>query len=148
MRLRHRVRTAAPPAVVWEALGDPERWPEFMPTLKRVRGAHGPAQAGQRLLAVSRTPLGLRIPVDVLEAEPGVRLVVRSHTLPGVTEQTTFVLTRTTRGGTDVSVSTVVDGLFALPAVIPVWAALGITARVLALRTDRSAKAVRRAGAA
>lgn len=148
MRLRHRVRTSAPPHVVWEALGDPRRWPEFTPSLRTVRGVHGPATVGQHLLGISRTPLGLRIPLDVVEVEPGSRLVVRSHTLPGVTEQTTFTLTPTTRGGTDITVSTMVEGLFALPAVLPAWVALGVTARVLALRTDRSIRTKRRAGAA
>lgn len=148
MRLGHRARTAAPPEQVWQALGNPTRWPEFMTTLKKVRGVHGPAREGQRLLGISRTPLGMAMPIDVLAAVANERLVLRVHSLPGVTEQTAFVLTRTTRGGTDISVSTEVVGLFALPALPGVWAALGVTARVLALRAARSVQADRSAGAA
>lgn len=148
MRLRHRVRTSASPAQVWELLGDPVRWPEFMPGFRSVRGAHGPAAAGQHLLGISRTPFGLRIPLDVVEAVTGERLVLRTATLPFVNEQTTFVLTRTTRGGTDISVSTVVDGLLALPAAMPVWATVGVSAHLLVARTDRALRTSRRAGAA
>lgn len=148
MRLRHRGRTAAPPERVWQALGDPARWPEFMITLKKVRGVHGPARDDQRLLGISRSPLGIPIPIDVVAAVANERLVLRVHSLPGVTEQTAFVLTPSTRGGTDISVSTEVEGLFALPALPGVWTALEVTTRMLALRAARSVQADRSAGAA
>ena len=36
MRLVQRARTSATPAQVWEVLGQPSRWPEFEPFLRRV----------------------------------------------------------------------------------------------------------------
>lgn len=144
MRLRHRVRTSASPALVWEVLGTPARWPEFDVFLTRVRGVAGRAVAGQHLVGVSRwTALG--IPLDVLEAVPEERLVLRVRTAPAITEELTFVLTPTTKGGTDIAVSIVVEGLLARPAVPVLWLANGLNARVLAARTHRLAKAARRA---
>lgn len=144
MRLRHRVRTSASPALVWSVLGTPARWPEFDVFLTRVRGSAGTAAAGQHLVGVSRgTALG--IPLDVLEAVPEERLVLRVRTAPAITEELTFVLTPTTKGGTDISVSIVVEGLLARPAVPVLWLANGLNARVLAARTHKMARAARRA---
>ena len=146
MRLTHRVRTAASPALVWEVLGTPVRWPEFDVFLTKVRGADGPAAAGQHLVGVSRwTVLG--IPLDVVEVTPEQRLVMRVRTAPAVTEELTFVLTPTTKGGTVITVSLVVEGLLARPAVPLLWLANGLNARVLAARTTRLAKALRRPAA-
>jgi uncharacterized protein YndB with AHSA1/START domain len=144
MRLAHHVRTSAPPALVWEVLGTPGNWPQFDVFLSQVRGTTRPAAVGQHLVGISRwTALG--IPLDVLEVDPEKRLVMRVHTAPGITEELTFVLTPTTRGGTDICVSVVVDGLFARPAVPVLWLANGLNARVLAARTQRMARARRRA---
>ena len=144
MRLSHRVRTSASPALVWSVLGTPARWPEFDVFLTRVRGVAGTATAGQHLVGLSRwTALG--IPLDVLEAVPEERLVLRVRTAPAITEELTFVLTPTTKGGTDISVSIVVEGLLARPAVPVLWLANGLNARVLAARTHKMAKAARRA---
>ena len=146
MRLTHRVRTAASPSLVWEVLGDPARWPEFDVFLTKVRGADGPAAAGQHLVGISRwTVLG--IPLDVVEATPEERLVMRVRTAPAVTEELTFVLTPTTKGGTVITVSLVVEGLLARPAVPLLWLANGLNARVLASRTTRLAKSRRRPAA-
>ena len=144
MRLRHRVRTTASPAQVWQVLGDPVRWPEFDPFLRRVSGAHGPAAAGQHLLGHSRG-LGVPIPVDVLEALPERRLALRVHVLPGVVEEVTHDVTPTLRGGSDLVVSVVVEGLFARVAFGPIWLARGLTSRVLGVRAGGLARAARRA---
>lgn len=146
MRLTHRVRTSASPALVWEVLGNPSRWPEFDVFLTKVRGADGPAIAGQHLVGISRwTTLG--IPLDVVEALPEQRLVMRVRTAPAVTEELTFLLTPTTKGGTVITVALVVEGLLARPAVPLLWLANGINARVLAARTHRLARALRRSAA-
>ena len=146
MRLTHRVRTSASPSLVWQVLGDPARWPEFDVFLTKVRGADGPATAGQHLVGISRwTSLG--IPLDVVEAVPDERLVMRVRTAPAVTEELTFVLTPTTKGGTVITVALVVEGLLARPAVPLLWVANGINARVLATRTTRLARSLRRSAA-
>ena len=146
MRLTHRVRTAASPALVWEVLGNPARWPEFDVFLTKVRGADGPAVAGQHLVGISRwTALG--IPLDVVEVTAEERLVMRVRTAPAVTEELTFLLTPTTKGGTVITVALVVEGLLARPAVPLLWLANGLNARVLASRTTRLARALRRSAA-
>ena len=143
MRLVHRVRTPASPAQVWSVLGTPTSWPLFDVFLSKVKGATRAAEPGQHLVGVSRwTVLG--IPLDVLEVVPEKRLVMRVRTAPGITEELTFVLTPTTRGGTDIRVSIVVDGLFARPAAPVLWLANGLNARVLASRTARLARTARR----
>ena len=144
MRLAHRVHTSASAAQVWEVLGDPERWPQFDLFLRRVRGTRGRAAPGQRLVGVSRVG-SLRIPVDVLEAEPPTRLVLLVHTAPGLREQVTHEVTPAVRGGCDVTVSVVVEGPLARLAAGPLYVASGVTARLLAARTDRLARAARRA---
>jgi len=144
VRLRHRVHTSATPEQVWTVLGDPQRWPEFDLVMHRIRGSSGSAVTGQHLLGIGRAG-GLRIPVDVVEAVPERRLVLRVHALPGVVEQITHEITPAPRGGSDLTVSVVVEGLFARAAVAPLWLAGGLTSRVLANRVDRLARAARRA---
>ena len=143
MRLSHRVRTSASPAEVWAVLGDPQRWPEFDPFLRTVRGAHGPAASGQHLLGLARVA-SLRIPVDVVEAVPDKRLVLLVHTAPGLRETVTHEITPAVRGGSDVVVSVVVEGLWARFGAVPLWLASGLSARVLAASTDRTARETRR----
>jgi uncharacterized protein YndB with AHSA1/START domain len=144
MKLVHRVQTSATPAEVWSMLGTPKHWPQFDVFLSKVRGTDRPAAVGQHLVGVSRwTALG--IPLDVLEVDPENRLVMRVRTAPGITEELTFVLTPTTRGGTAITLSIVVDGLFAGPAAPVLWLANGLNARVLAARTHRISRRERRA---
>lgn len=133
------MHTSASPAEVWAVLGTPKNWPQFDVFLSKVRGTDRAATAGQHLVGISRwTALG--IPLDVLEVDPERRLVVRVRTAPGLTEELTFVLTPTTRGGTAITLSLVVEGLFAGPAAPILWLANGLNARVLAARTHRLAR--------
>ena len=144
MRLAHRVRTLATPAEVWELLGDPRRWSEFEPALRGVRGRPGATKAGQRLIGLSRFA-ALGIPLDVLEATPSRRVVLLVHALPGLREQVTFDVTPAARGGSDVVVTVAVDGPLGWPAAASLLLASGLTARLLARRADRLARAARRA---
>jgi hypothetical protein len=144
MRLAHRVRTAASPAQVWEVLGDPRRWSEFELSLRGVRGRPGRAQTGQRLTGLWRFAT-LGIPIDVLEATPPARLVLLVHPVPGLREQVRFEVAPAARGGSDVTVSVVVDGPLGWPAVAPLFLGNVLTVRLLAVRADRVARAARRA---
>jgi hypothetical protein len=129
--------------MVWSILGTPANWPLFDLFLSKVKGSTRAAEVGLHLVGISRwTVLG--IPLDVLEVDPERRLVMRVRTAPGITEELTFVLTETTKGGTDIRVSIVVDGLFARPAAPLLWLANGLNARVLAARTATMARAARR----
>ena len=143
MRLGHRAQTSAPPAQVWALLGDPRRWPSFNPFVRKVQGSPSRVRSGDTLLAIARVT-GLRIPVDVVEARPEERLELFFHTAPGVSERVVFELTPTTRGGTALRVTVVVEGLFARPAWAPLWMANGLVARVLAAQVEKEARAVRR----
>src|SRR5687768_12789201 len=104
MRLVHRATTRASIDLVWELLADPKRWASYQPLLRRVDGAAGPVSTGDHLLAIARTT-HLRVPVDVVEAVPGERLVVLVHTLPGLRETITHELLPTLQGGTSIAVS-------------------------------------------
>lgn len=140
MRLVHRVRSAAPPAQVWELLGDTAAWSSWDLALRGVRGR---AREGAHLMALLRFP-ALGVPVDVLVAEPERRLVLLVHLAPGLREQVAYELTPSVDGGTDITASVVVDGVLARPAVLPLWLYDGFTVRLLAARTDRSARRARR----
>ena len=144
MRLRQRARTSATPAQVWEVLGDPARWAEFELFLRRVRGGHGRVDPGTTLVGVGHVA-SLGIPIDVLEAAPPSRLVLRVHVAPGVVETVAFDVVPLVQGGSDLRVTVVVDGLFARAAVAPLWLASGLTVRLLAARAERIARAARRA---
>jgi hypothetical protein len=80
----------------------------------------------------------------VVEAVPEKRLVLLVHSAPGVREYVTHELTPAVRGGCDLRVSVVVEGLFAPVAFVPLWLASGLTTRVLGARTDRDARRARR----
>jgi hypothetical protein len=71
--------------------------------------------------------------------------VLLVHALPGLREQVTFDVTPRRRGGSDVTVSVVVDGLLGWPAVAPLFLGNVLTVRLLAVRADRIARAARRA---
>jgi uncharacterized protein YndB with AHSA1/START domain len=139
-----KARTSASPAQVWQVLGDPTRWPEFELFLRRIRGTHGMLAGGQTLVGISRVG-SLAVPIDVLEAVPGSRLVLRVHAAPGVRETVTSEVLPRVAGGSDVRVSVVVEGLFARPAAVPLWLATGLTVRLLVARAERLARAARRA---
>ena len=141
------MQTSASPAQVWELLGDPRRWPEFNPVLRRVHGAPERVRSGQTLLAVARFT-SVRIPVDVVEAVPDQRLELFFHTAPGVRERVVFELAPTVRGGASLRVVVVVEGLFARVAWAPLWLANGLVARVLVAQAERSVRRTRRRGAA
>jgi uncharacterized protein YndB with AHSA1/START domain len=143
MRLAHRVHTSASPAQVWELLGDPRRWPQFNPFLRRISGAPPTVRNDQTLLAVARVT-SIRIPVDVVEAVPESRLELVFHTAPGVRERVVFELMPRVRGGSVVRVTVVVDGLFGRAAVAPLWLANGLVARVLGVQADRAARRAKR----
>ena len=144
MSLGHRVRTRATPAQVWELLGQPQRWPEVEPLLGRVRGTPGATATGQALVGVSRVA-SLTVPIDVVEARQGRRLVLRVHTAPGVGQVLTVDVVPVVGGGSDLSLSLVVDGLLARVAAGPLWLSSGLTLRLLAARADRLARVARRA---
>jgi hypothetical protein len=146
MHLSHRVHTSAAPAGVWQLLGNARSWPMFELSLRGVRGGRGRVTSGDHLMALLRMS-AIGVPVDVVEAVPEQRLVLLVHLLPGLREQVTFDLTPAVRGGTDIAVSVVVDGLLARPAALPIWLYDGLTTRVLAARTDRIARLARRAAA-
>jgi hypothetical protein len=143
MRLVHRVRTSAPPAVVWDLLGDTAGWPQFDMSLRAVRGQVSP---GAHLMARLRLS-AIGVPVDVVEVVRERHLVLDVHLLPGLRERLSFDLTPALPGGTDITLGVVVDGVLARPAVLPLWLYDGFTARVLAARTDRIARLARRAAA-
>lgn len=143
MRLSHRVTTSAPPALVWELLGAPARWPEFNPFLRRVRGAPERVRTGQTLQGIARFT-GVQVPIDVLEAVPEQRLELMLHTAPGVRHRLVCELTPTVRGGCSVRVGVGVEGLFARAVVAPLWLADGLVARLLAAQAERIARAGRR----
>ncbi len=143
MKLRHRVRTSATPAQVWSVLGDPARWPDYDLSLRKVHGSSRVAMTGQHLLGVLRGGIrradrrrggGARAAAGAADAlRAGDRRAgdVRDH--PAA------------RGGSDLVVSVVVEGLFARIAALPMWLGSGITSRILAARVDRIARAARRA---
>lgn len=142
MRLAHRVHTRASPAQVWELLGDAQAWPTFDLVLWRVKG--GGVTTGQHLVGVARVGR-LRIPLDVVEAVPGKRLVLLVYTAPGLRETVTHTITPSFRGGSHLEVSVVVEGLFARLAVGPLYLASGLRTRLLAARADVVARKARAA---
>jgi uncharacterized protein YndB with AHSA1/START domain len=144
VRLTAQARTSASPAQVWEVLGSPSRWPEFEPFLRRVRGTHRGAATGQTLVGVSRVG-SVAVPIDVVEAVPGSRLVLRVHLAPGVRQTMTFEVLPAVKGGSDLRIGVVVEGLFALSAAGPLWLTGAMTLRLLAARCERIARAARRA---
>ena len=142
MRLRHRVHTSASTAQVWELLADPGDWPQFLLLLRRVRGTDGQAETGQRLLGITRIG-SVGLPIDVLEAVRDRRLALLVQTAPGLREQVTFFVTPAVRGGCDIEVSVVVDGLLAPLGTAPLFLATALSARLLAARARRSPSVAR-----
>jgi len=142
VRLGHRVHTTASAAQVWDLLSRPVDWPQFLVVLRRVRGTDGLAETGQRLLGITRVG-SVGLPIDVLEAVRERRLSLLVQTAPGLREEVTYFVTPAVRGGCDIEVSVVVDGLLAPIGTAPLFLATALSARLLAARARRTAKAVR-----
>lgn len=149
MRFVRRTHADAPVAVVWRLLGEPRRWAEFEMFLQRVTGAPGTVRTGQRLLGVGRG-IPMRIPIDVREVRPGRLLSIAVRTAPGMTDQITVELVPAVRGGTDIRLTTEVEGVFAALAYLPSWAAAGLRLRRFTrrLRASQPGGAGRRSGIA
>ena len=139
MRLGHRVHTSATAAQVWDLLARPAAWPQFMLLLGRVRGADGEAQTGHRLLGITRVA-SIGIPVDVVEAVRERRLILLISTAPGLREQVTFHVTPAVRGGCEIEVAVVVEGLLAPLGTLPLFLASTLGTRLLAARAEGSAR--------
>ncbi len=75
---------------------------------------------------------------------PEQRLDVFFHTAPGVRQRVVHELAPTVQGGCAIRVGVVVDGLFARPAVAPLWLANGVVVRLLAGQAERAARAARK----
>ncbi len=146
MRLVQRVHTAASPGHVWALLSLPSSWPQFDLLFRSVKGARGPAAPGQHLMGLTRFGL-VRLPVDIVEAVEGKRLVLVVHTAPGVRERVAYDLTAAARGGCDVQVSRTVEGLFAPLAVLPLFLSGNVSVRLLAARAERAARTAARGAA-
>lgn len=143
MRLAHRVSTSAAPAEVWALLGRPRRWPAFNPFLRRVHGAPEAVRTGQTLLGVVRV-LGVRVPLDVVEAVPEQRLELLLHTAPGIRHRLVFDVAPQLRGGSALRLTVGVEGLFARAAFVPLWLGDGVLLRVLVVQAEREARSARR----
>ncbi len=138
MRITHRVGTKAAVDEVWAALGDPTRWAEHDVMVDHVECVRGLVREGQHLVVVSRG-LRLRVPVDVRLVAPGRHLGLTVRTAPGLTHEVDVMLTPRPGGGTQVRVQVLLDGVFARWWWLPEWATRGISTRLLAWRSTRTA---------
>jgi len=136
VRINHRVTTPASPQEVWAVLENPSRWPEFDPFVRRVDSARGLVREGQHLMVVARG-LPVRVPVDVRLVASGRRLGVTVHTMPGLREQIDHSVRARPRGGTEVRVTSVVEGPLARFALVPLWLSTGMRARMFGWRATR-----------
>ena len=141
MRITHRVASRAGVDDVWAALGDPTRWPEHDVLVDRVECVRGHAREGQHLVVVTRG-LRLRIPVDVRIVVPGRHLGLSVRTAPGLTHEIDVMLTPRPRGGTQVRVQVLLDGVFARWWWLPEWTTRAVSTRLLARRAMRAADRV------
>lgn len=147
MRITHRAATRATADDVWAAIADPRRWPEHDVLLDRVECIRGPVAVGQHLVVVSRG-LRLRIPVDVRLVVPGRHLGLTVQTAPGLTHEIDVMLTPRPRGGTQIRVQVLLDGVFARWWWLPEWTARAVSTRRLAWRSTRAAVRVSERSAA
>ncbi len=129
---------------MWALLEDPGRWPEFEPFLRRVEGVRGKVRQGQHLMAVARG-FPLRVPVDVRVVSSGRQLGLTVHVAPGLREQLDHTVTARVRGGSEIRVTAVAEGPFALAGALPLWVAGSLTARLLGWRATREHRRVARA---
>lgn len=138
--------TPAEPDEVWAVLGDATRWAEFDLFVRRVDGTRGPVREGQHLMAVARG-LPMRVPVNVRLVAPGRRLGLTVYTAPGLREQIDVGVSPRSRGGSEVRLTSVLEGPFARLAAPSVWVAGAVTTWLLgacATREHRRARGTAR----
>ena len=70
MRIAHRTLIRADPARVWAVTAEVERWPDWTPTMRSVRGLDGPLLAPGRRFSL-RQPLQPEAVWQVTAFEPG-----------------------------------------------------------------------------
>lgn len=102
---------AAPPERVWEVLADPYSYDDWVVGTRAIRGADDDwPEVGARLHHTVGPPLlTLRDSTEVLESEPGRRLVLRAKVRPVGTLRVEIEL-RGDGPGTEVSIQEVVEG--------------------------------------
>ena len=108
MELRTSIEVAAPPERVWEVLVDVERWPEWTPSVSRVRALDdGPLAVGSRVeVSQPRIPTGT---YTVTALDPG-RAFTWEQRQPGSTVTAHHGCAPLPDGGTRVELGVVMSG--------------------------------------
>lgn len=106
MRFESFAEISASPDAIWEALSDPESWPEWIASIKRIeRLSADPLSTGSRLRITAKAGLfNVRLLMTITEFAPGQRVVMQGRVLgTGLTRYYTLSgsdrQTRVTAGG-------------------------------------------------
>lgn len=83
MRFESFAEISASPDAIWEALSDPEAWPEWITSIKRIeRLSADPLSTGSRLRITARASLlNVRLLMTITEFVPGQRVVMQGRVL-------------------------------------------------------------------
>ncbi|MBM4444022.1 MAG: hypothetical protein FJ020_01805 [Chloroflexi bacterium] len=83
MRFESSAEISASPEAIWAALGNPEEWPEWIASLKRIeRLSAGTLGVGARLRVTARAGLfTVKLLMTITEFVPGQRVVMQGRVL-------------------------------------------------------------------
>lgn len=83
MRFESSAEISASPEATWEALSDPEAWPEWIASIKRIeRLSADPLGTGSRLRVTARAGLlTVKLLMTITEFVPGQRVVMQGKVL-------------------------------------------------------------------
>jgi uncharacterized protein YndB with AHSA1/START domain len=73
-------RMRAAPAAAWQVLAEPDLWPSWGPTVRAVRCDDEQLRTGST--GRVQTPLGVWVPFEVVDVDPGHRWVWRVAGIP------------------------------------------------------------------
>ena len=82
MRFEADIRIKATPEAIWDAVADPETWPDWTQAVSRVKKlSDGPLGVGSRLLITIWCIMPVRLHMTITEFVPGQRVAMEGKAL-------------------------------------------------------------------
>ena len=82
MRFESGTEINATPETIWAALSDPEEWPRWIPSLKKIEKlSASPLGVGSQFRITARAVMRVRLSIEITEFVPKERVVMEGRVL-------------------------------------------------------------------
>ena len=111
MKFESSVEIDAPAETIWAAVNDPEEWPQWVPSLKKVEiVSKGPLGVGEQVRVIAKARITVKFLMTITEFVPNQRVImegkilgaklVRSYIIEPLNGKTRFIASGEVSGPT------------------------------------------------